>query len=415
MATIVIYPQADLAAVEAVLDGLARRVDGQWLVEAGPLFVMVFAGSRLTPGDGFDPAELTRLATGLGRPVTCAVCVEIPAGAGDAAREFTVGVLSACGGRAEDEASGHLWSLSEITERLQVGHLRFYDRGRYGEYRVPFAVPAEHVRYAAVADADDIVRGHRDGWLSAADATRLAFLRRCDMTDRRPEFGLLERVTPGTGEYEQVAATIVDRWGSSSPFWEYAAASWCYTLPAGERDRKLRELADATGSPDLVDVAADPDGYGPAWLACWREQFLLGPVADGDGMNWADLSALMGTDRPEEVDAAFERAEPNVGVAVIGLALTHPDPQPILARTARALASDNPALRAQAIVALAHAARLHGVVDRANLRLLRRSPRGNAADDDLWTFVPHRRLPWWLWRHQLVRRCRWHLWERWLP
>ncbi|MFC7761235.1 hypothetical protein ACFQY4_26765 [Catellatospora bangladeshensis] len=216
MATIVIYPQADLAAVEAVLDGLARRVDGQWLVEAGPLFVMVFAGSRLTPGDGFDPAELTRLATGLGRPVTCAVCVEIPAGAGDAAREFTVGVLSACGGRAEDEASGHLWSLSEITERLQVGHLRFYDRGRYGEYRVPFAVPAEHVRYAAVADADDIVRGHRDGWLSAADATRLAFLRRCDMTDRRPEFGLLERVTPGTGEYEQVAATIVDRWGSSS-------------------------------------------------------------------------------------------------------------------------------------------------------------------------------------------------------
>ncbi|MFC7761234.1 hypothetical protein ACFQY4_26760 [Catellatospora bangladeshensis] len=132
-------------------------------------------------------------------------------------------------------------------------------------------------------------------------------------------------------------------------------------------------------------------------------------------MNWADLSALMGTDRPEEVDAAFERAEPNVGVAVIGLALTHPDPQPILARTARALASDNPALRAQAIVALAHAARLHGVVDRANLRLLRRSPRGNAADDDLWTFVPHRRLPWWLWRHQLVRRCRWHLWERWLP
>lgn len=415
MATIFIYPQTGVAAVEAVLDGLALRVDGQWLAEPGPLFVMLFDGSRLTPGDGFDPAELARLAVGLGRPVSCAVYVEIPGGAGDAAKEFTVRVLSACGGRAEDEASGHLWSLREITERVQVGHQRFYDSSCYGEYRVPFAVPAEHVRYAAVADADDIVCGFRDGWLSADDATRLAFLRRCDMTSRRPEFGLLERTTPGTEEYAQLGATIVDRFGSSAGFWEYLAASWCYTLAAGERDRRLRELAEATGSPDLVDVAADPDRYGRAWLAGRREHCLLDPIAEGAGMNWADSSALMGTDRPEEVDAAFERGEPDVGVAVIGLALTHPDPRPILARTARALASDDPTLRAQATVALAHVARLHGVVDRNNLDLLRRMPRGNAADDDLWTFVPRRSLPWWLWRHHLARACRWHLWERWLP
>ncbi|MFD7927722.1 hypothetical protein [Streptomyces sp. NPDC059742] len=36
--------------------------------------------------------------------------------------------------------------------------------------------------------------------------------------------------------------------------------------------------------------------------------------------------------------------------------------------------------------------------------LLRGCPRGNEADDDLWSFVPHRQLPLWLWRH--------HLWER---
>lgn len=396
-----------------MLDGLALRVDRQWLVEAGPLFVMLFTGSSLTPGDGFDPAELARLATGLGRPVSCAVCVEIPAGAGDIAREFTLRVLSACGGRAEDEASGHLWSLDEIAERRIVGHLRFYDACRYGGYRVPFTVPAEHVRYAAVADADDIVHGFHDGWLSASDATRLAFLRRCDMTSRRPEFGLLERATPGTEEYAQLGVTITGRYGSGAAFWEYAAASWCYTHAVDERDRRLRELAEATGSPDLVDVAADPDRYGRAWLACRREQLLLDPISDGLGMNWADSSALMGTDRPEEVDAAFERGEPDVGVAVIGLALTHPDPLAILPRTARALASEDSALRAQAIVALAHAARLHGVVDRNNLDLLRRIPRGNVADDDLWIFVPHRELPWWLWRHQLLQRCRWYLWDRW--
>ncbi len=375
---------------------------------------MLFDGGSLTPGDGFDPAELTRLAAGLGSPVTCAVYVEIPAGGGDAARQFTIGVLSACGGRAEDEASGHLWTLPEITERVQVGHLRFYDPCRYGEYRVPFAVPAEHVRYAAVADADDIVRGFRDGWLSAADATRLAFLRRCDMTSRRPEFGLLENTTPGTEEYTRLAATIADRHGSSAGFWEYAAAGWSYTLDAGQRDRHLRELAEATGDPDLADVAADPDRYGPAWLACRRGHYLLDPIADGHGRNWADMSALMGTDRPEEIDAAFERGEPDVGVALIGLALTHPDPQPILDRTARALASTDLALRAQAIVALAHAARLHGTVDRINLDLLRRLPRDNPADDDLWTYVPRRRLPWWLWRHHLAYACRRHLWRRWM-
>ncbi|MFB6578398.1 hypothetical protein ACFCYC_13360 [Streptomyces sp. NPDC056402] len=43
-------------------------------------------------------------------------------------------------------------------------------------------------------------------------------------------------------------------------------------------------------------------------------------------------------------------------------------------------------------------------MDRRCLQLLRGYPRGNEADDDLWSFVPHRELPLRLWRH--------HLWER---
>jgi hypothetical protein len=414
MATIFVYPDADIDVVEATLNRLAQRQHGQWLVEPGPLFVMLFDGARFTPEDGFDQSEIDRISAASGRPLTCAVYIEIAGGAGEAAKSFVAQVLAACGGRAEDETSGHLWTLAEISAGAKVGHHRFYDGRRHGEYRAPFAVPAEHVRYVAVTDADDIVRGYRDGWLTAEDAIRLAFLRRCDMTDRRPDFGRLEACTPGTAAYDELTDIIADSVATSAYFWEYAAVSWCYTLERGERDRKLRLLAEATGSPDLVDVAADPDRYGVAWLVVCREHCLLDPVAAGDGMNWLDSSALMGTDRPEEVDAAFERGERDVGVAVIGLALTHPDPWQILPRTARALASANPDVRAQGIVALAHVARLHHVVDQDNLDLLRGMRRGNPADDDLWTFVPHRLLPWWLHRRHVVQAWRWRLWDRWV-
>ncbi|MFD5411260.1 hypothetical protein [Streptomyces nojiriensis] len=109
-------------------------------------------------------------------------------------------------------------------------------------------------------------------------------------------------------------------------------------------------------------------------------------------------------DRPEIVLAAFRRGEPKVGVAVIGLALNHADPEAVLPVVATALESADREVRRQGVVALAHVARLHRTVDRRCLELLRGCPRGNEADDDLWSFVPHRELPLWLWRH--------HLWER---
>jgi hypothetical protein len=129
--------------------------------------------------------------------------------------------------------------------------------------------------------------------------------------------------------------------------------------------------------------------------------------------NWHDASTLRWIERPEDVDAAFHRGEPLVGVAVIALALNHDDADAILPQVARAMAADDPEIRRQGVVALAHVARLHRVVDRRCLTLLRGFSRGNEADDDLWSFVDHRLLPWWLRRHHAGRRLLWLLRDSW--
>ncbi|WP_329257211.1 hypothetical protein [Streptomyces pseudovenezuelae] len=137
------------------------------------------------------------------------------------------------------------------------------------------------------------------------------------------------------------------------------------------------------------------------------------PVDPATVLNWQDGSTLRRTARPEEVDAAFGRGEPLVGVAVIALALNHADVDAILPRVGRALEAKDPEIRRQGVIALAHVARLHRTVDRRCLDLLRGCPRGNEADDDLWSFVAHRRLPWWLWRHHVTERLTWLLRDRW--
>jgi hypothetical protein len=130
-------------------------------------------------------------------------------------------------------------------------------------------------------------------------------------------------------------------------------------------------------------------------------------------LNWQDASTLRWVDHPEDVDAAFSRGEPLVGVAVISLALNHDNADAILPQVARAMAADDPEIRRQGVVALAHVARLHHRVDQRCLSLLRGFPRGNEADDDLWSFVDHRLLPWWLWRHHASQRLLWLLRDRW--
>ncbi|MFE5210581.1 hypothetical protein [Streptomyces sp. NPDC056600] len=137
------------------------------------------------------------------------------------------------------------------------------------------------------------------------------------------------------------------------------------------------------------------------------------PAGRAPALNWQEASTLRRVARPEEVEAAFSRGEALVGVAVIALALNHPDAGVILPQVARAMAADDPEVRRQGVVALAHVARLHRTVDQHCVDLLRGFPRGNEADDDLWSFVDHRLLPWWLWRYQSGQRWRWLVRDRW--
>lgn len=188
--------------------------------------------------------------------------------------------------------------------------------------------------------------------------------------------------------------------GADPQVWRYLAVAYLLGDHPQPDERVVATLGNVL--PELATVTTE-NLIGPARHIrdAGRQRYLLDRAATGQGMKWGDTCALMGTDRLEEVDAAFDRNEPLVGVAVIGLALNHTDPQAILPRVAQAMAHHNPEIRTQATITLAHTARLHQTVDDATLNLLRDCPRGNPADDDLWTFIPRRQLPWWLWRHHL--------------
>ncbi|MFJ9412834.1 hypothetical protein ACIRPT_01570 [Streptomyces sp. NPDC101227] len=253
----------------------------------------------------------------------------------------------------------------------------------------PRPLPAEFVRYAVALEVPELAWGHLNGRLTAEDTVELAFLRRCDLGPPAEDFARIHALGPDAPELAAVCRELVGR---------------------DDRDRRIWDhLALAHQAPDDAD---------PRQLAAGRQEFLLDRAASGRGMNWQHSSALMGTDRPEEVDAALERREELVGVAIIGLALTHPDAKAILPRVAQvmetALETGDRELLRQSTVALAHTARLHGTVDGRCLELLRHCPRGNVADDDLATFLPRRQLPWWLRRHHLRHRLRWLLWEKWV-
>lgn len=251
--------------------------------------------------------------------------------------------------------------------------------------RESFQVPGEFVRYEVALRPEELAAGFLGGWVNAQDAQWLAWLRTCDLGDRAGLFAEIAAAEPS--RVEVVCQQIVGDQEAGLRVWEYLASRWSHPASADGGD-------------------LDP-------LEAGRREFLLDRAASGEGMNWEEFSALLGTDRPEEVDAAFVRGEPLVGVAVIGLALTHPNSEVILPRVARAMESADKEVRRQGVVALAHVARLHRSVDQRCLSLLRKERRGNEADDDLWTFVDHRDLPWWLWRHKLTERLAWLIIERW--
>ncbi|REK85461.1 hypothetical protein DY245_37750 [Streptomyces inhibens] len=271
----------------------------------------------------------------------------------------------------------------------------------------PHRIAADFVRYAVALEAPELAWGYLHDRLTAEDAVRLAFLRRCDLGAPGEAFARVH--ARGPDDATELAAVCREILGDDP---EDARRVWDHLALSRDASRASSEGGGAG------DGAAGGGADGAAAVEASRRQladghreFLLDRAASGRGMNWQESSALLGTDRPEEVDAAFDRGEELVGVAVIGLALTHPDAAAILPRVARALdralETSDPGLRHQGIVALAHTARLHCTVDRRCLDLLRRCPRGNEADQDLWGYVARRWLPWWLWRHQLGERLRW--------
>jgi hypothetical protein len=231
-------------------------------------------------------------------------------------------------------------------------------------------IPIEHARYRAALTPAEIGRGGADGWIDVNDVPTLAWLAWHDLGRPPGVLGELAEATEPDHVLALCRVLACTTREDTAAVWRYLAADWERT---GERS----------------------DG---------RQRFLLDRATRGEGMNWRDFSALMGTDRPEDVDAAFDRGEDMVGVSVIGLSLSHPDPQVTLRRVARALDHNRIEVRRQGATALAHVARLHGVVSRECLEVLRRHPN-EVAEDDLWTFIPHHKLPAWLWWRRIRTRA----------
>ncbi|GII13041.1 hypothetical protein Ppa06_68390 [Planomonospora parontospora subsp. parontospora] len=136
-------------------------------------------------------------------------------------------------------------------------------------------------------------------------------------------------------------------------------------------------------------------------------------------MNWATGEGLIGCDDPEEVDAAFDRGEPHVGVAVIGLSLNCPDAEVVALRIMRLIHSEETERRGQGVTALSHMVRLTQEINQALLERLRellRNPESREiAEDcaaDIWIFVPHHKLPIWmhLWAYRYLIKHKLSIW-----
>lgn len=134
--------------------------------------------------------------------------------------------------------------------------------------------------------------------------------------------------------------------------------------------------------------------------------------AESVDFDWEQGGNLNRCREPGDVDAAFDRGEEHVGVALIALVHNNPDTDAVLSRVARGLRSPNPETRRQSLLALMHTARLHGRVDAITLELLHAllsdctpisvgsayEVRGTATQTvgDLQVFLPSEQLPAWV-------------------
>ncbi|MEV5976806.1 hypothetical protein [Streptomyces sp. NPDC052114] len=117
--------------------------------------------------------------------------------------------------------------------------------------------------------------------------------------------------------------------------------------------------------------------------------------------HWESGEGLLGLDDPAAWDAAYERGEPHLGTAVIGLAFNCPlaEASP---RIITAMRLADPAQRGFAYTAAGTAARINGELTPELYEALRaeghRGLAENAVDDTL-DHVPFRQLPpWFKWR-----------------
>jgi hypothetical protein len=99
------------------------------------------------------------------------------------------------------------------------------------------------------------------------------------------------------------------------------------------RDRPVAalpiELQPIDTRPMIYEGAGDPTTNGSS-------------VGAHAALDWAGASNLNTCWRPQDVDAAFDRDETHVGVAVIALVYNNTDTPAVLPRVARALTSTNP-------------------------------------------------------------------------
>ncbi len=132
--------------------------------------------------------------------------------------------------------------------------------------------------------------------------------------------------------------------------------------------------------------------------------------------DWKSGEGLLGIDDPAEVDAAFERGEPHLGTAVIGLAF-HCPLEEASPRIIRAMQLTDPHQRGFAFTAAGTAARLNGELTPELYAALRAEGPGGFAEHairDTLTFVPFRQLPPWFKRRKVVTRVRNKLQSWWL-
>lgn len=132
--------------------------------------------------------------------------------------------------------------------------------------------------------------------------------------------------------------------------------------------------------------------------------------------SWSTGDGLMGVDDPAVVAEAFDRGEKHAGIALVGLALSFEEIEPISGLIPRAVGSGDAETRRLGFLALAHTARLFGRMTprmEVILRRHRKDPAAEIAVDDALSFIPFRGLPMWLRGIYIMRTVRWNLFERW--